>query len=209
MSSTTIVSSIVSAPLGALLKPHGFKKKGLVFRRTVDRLPQVISCQIRQGKTAREATFVLNLGTLVPDVEKLLGGRSYAEPKEYECTVRTRVGAAGRGTRWWTIATSLPGGFDRRIAAVVAWLDATRDPATLQTMLESGEAWAQERLVPTALALVRGERALAQRLFTACVRSVHATRAERAKDFPRDPFGLDLLKDAAKLAKKHALVLPA
>lgn len=106
------------------------------------------------------------------------------------------------------MSDEVPKDFERRVAVALGWLGDVSDLSKLQAMLEKGDAWAQDRLVPTALALVREERALAQRLLTACVRSVQAEREARASSFPRDPFGLGLLKDAAKLADTHDLRLP-
>jgi len=83
------------------LKPLGFKKYGRTLQRIVsDDIPQVINFQISAGFNE----FCVNLGIRVPEC----AARLYDEPqeikkyyREYECCIRTRLGAKKNRDGTW------------------------------------------------------------------------------------------------------------
>jgi hypothetical protein len=208
MSAAKLVQARIGPVLGAALKAHGFRRKALVFRRDG---AQVVAVQSRAGKERGEAAFVLELGVFLPDVERVLRCPARREPSQPECTVQTRVGPKGAGDRWWSIreGTEAPPSLMARLEEVaVPWFAMASDLATVSDNLgDAGVLWCRDRLVPVGVALVLGDRSLAEARLHAEVAAIEAKRAERAVEFPKDPFGLAVLERAARVAEEHELAL--
>lgn len=210
MSASKIVQSLVSAPLAEVLKVHGFTRKGLVFRRRVGEATQVLQVQCGTGPS-RSAKFVFNLGVLHPSVDRALKRRRVAEPGDAECTVRTRVGPRQGRDPWWVIqagAKTPPSNLAARVEkAVMPWFEVATDLTRLGKAFERREVWSDDMLASFGVAIVLDDRKLAATSLQRAVDSINKTRAERAAQFPKDPFGTLVLKRARKLADEHGLPL--
>lgn len=101
------IEGVVRAGLAPLLKGKGFRKKGgSYYRSDGGGVVSVVNVQLSQGNSANEGRFTLNLGKYFPAVAQLEGMASDLEfPKEYECTVRRRIGELmpGHTDHWWRI----------------------------------------------------------------------------------------------------------
>jgi hypothetical protein len=202
MSSAKLVNAVVAAGVSARLRAHGFGREGLVFRRKVGAVSDVLQVQISGAR------FVLNLGAYHPEIERLLHERVVAKPSEPACTIRRRVGPKGvRRDPWWTIK---PGEEDRIAARVVAaieeralpWFEAAHDLAAL-SRAAGDDFWTPNLLTPAAIALAIGDSKLAATRVRAAVTSIEAERSKRGYD--RGPFGTDVLELAARLRDEHGL----
>lgn len=210
MSASKIVQSLVAPPLGAALKAHGFTRKGLVFRRSVGDSKQVLQVQCGTGSNG-SAELVFNLGVLHPAVDRVLKRPRVKEPSEYECTFRTRIGPRARGDSWWSIKagdTAPPPGLMARVEkGVLPWFEMATDVASLTKALEAGEVWSDDLLAPFGVAMALGQHELAAASLQRAVDDIQKKRKQRAAQFAKDPFGIDVLKRAKKLAAEHGLTL--
>ncbi len=216
MSGAKLVAAVVSSGVSALLRKSMFVRKGLVFRRAAGgNVIQVVEVKMQRGAHPGEALLVLEVGTYLPRLVSLLHERAIANPREYDCTIRTRVGPRTRGNDpWWPV---MPGEEARVGSLVVSaldqrvfpWLDLTSDPKKLSAALDHDDRsllWAPNMLTPAALAVDMGKKTLAKQRLAAAEGSIRTTLAERAADFGKnDAFGSDVLKLAARLRKEHAL----
>jgi hypothetical protein len=217
MSGTKLDSTVISLGVSALLRDRGFARKGLVFRRAApdDSGTHVVEVQVSRGSSAGQVQLVLNVGTYLPDVEALLHERKVKEPREYDCTLRTRIGAKARkNDPWWVVMPGKEAGVSALMVSaleerVLPWLLLTSDLTKLSRALDaapSRDLWWPNMLTPAAVALALGKKTLAKKRVRAAEDSINATLAERAAQFGKnDPFGRDVLKLATRLRKEHAL----
>jgi hypothetical protein len=101
------IDQVTGGELAARLKDHGYRKKGRTFhRRTVD-ATCVVNVQASVSNAGEAGSFTVNLGVYFPGIEEpLTGGTSSDPPREYECTLRQRLGGlmpGSGGDRWWTV----------------------------------------------------------------------------------------------------------
>lgn len=210
MSPSTQVQSVIAVPLCTSLLAHGFDGRALAFRREVGGTTQVVQVQAKRG-TSGSAEFVLNLGVLLPEVDRMLRRPRVSKPMDTQCTVRTRVGPRAGSKSWWTVKrgdTTAPSSLIRRVEkGVIPWFTMASDLAALSRALEAGkDVWSDDRLFGMGVAMALGDRALARARLQQEVAEIQAARAARAAQFPRDPFGTDVLRRAAKLGEEHGLL---
>lgn len=101
------IDGIVRSALAPFLKEVGFKKKGSSFYKTDDSSMDVINVQLSQGNFGDEGRFTLNVGKYFPAIAELEGESAALEfPKEYECTLRKRIGdlMPQKADFWWQIS---------------------------------------------------------------------------------------------------------
>ncbi len=112
MSSTPaheLVDEIIKRSLHPLLKSAGYRKKGRTFYHESDEVIRVVNVQSSQGNTAQSSKFTINLGLYFPAVRPMsLQGPLTGLPKEYQCTLRQRIGMlmSRQDDWWWTVRPS-------------------------------------------------------------------------------------------------------
>lgn len=100
------IDSIVRERLAPLLKKNGFKKKARNFYRECPDRIEVINVQASQWNECNEGKFTINVGVYYPEISKILEAPPVSgAPKEYDCTVRERIGllTPENKDQWWHI----------------------------------------------------------------------------------------------------------
>ncbi len=103
------IDETIRLGLAPLLKQQGFSKSGRTFHRLTGVVWQVVNVQASQGNSDASGKFTINVGVYVPEVAVLAGQAPIAgKPKEYECTVRERIGTLmpGGADHWWVLLPS-------------------------------------------------------------------------------------------------------
>jgi hypothetical protein len=97
------IDGIVGAGLAPALKKDGYKKKGRNFLLTSMDVIRVVNVQASQWNIGSSGQFTLNLGIYLPKIANFIGNEISGEfPKEYECTVRERIGSLmPKGEDYW------------------------------------------------------------------------------------------------------------
>jgi len=101
-----LIDELFKAHLKPALKEFGFKSKSSTFFRQNGELVEIISLQKSQSNDANESRFAINLGVYWPKAQEILGGTCETPPpKEYDCTLRQRLGPLFDDGRdyWWSI----------------------------------------------------------------------------------------------------------
>ena len=108
MKLSKIVDGITKAELASLLKQHGFKKKTRNFYRENADRTDVINIQASQWNEGREGQFTVSVGICFPAISEIIDAPLIKGlPKEYDCTIRERIGLITEENRdiWWKINT--------------------------------------------------------------------------------------------------------
>jgi len=101
-----LIDELLKQHLKPAMKELGFKCKSSTFYRQSGDVIEVLSLQKSSNNDSAEGRFTINLGTYWPNVQAVCGGEaSSSPPKEYECTVRQRLGPlfADRADYWWSV----------------------------------------------------------------------------------------------------------
>ena len=104
--SSDLIDELVREHVKPDLKELGFKCKASTFFRQNGELTEVIAPQKSKWNEAQEAKFTVNLGVYWPSVQETLDRACKSfPPKEYECTLRQRLGPLFDQNRdfWWTV----------------------------------------------------------------------------------------------------------
>ena len=104
------IDSIVRERLAPLLKKNGFKKKARNFYREYPDRVEVINVQASQWNEGNEGKFTINVGVYFPEISKIIEAPPFrGEPKEYDCTVRERIGLLTPENKdhWWLLDGSV------------------------------------------------------------------------------------------------------
>lgn len=109
----TTPQDIIKATASALhqrhLKPRGFKKSGNTWVRSGE-WPRVINIQLSRWNSSTGAQFTLNFGLFIESLHDALESLPpKGELKEYDCTVRTRIGELLPEKRdtWWKVSSGM------------------------------------------------------------------------------------------------------
>ena len=100
------IDEIIKAGIAPLLKAHGFKKKARNFYRSFDDRIDVINVQASQYNEGAKGRFTINLGVYFPAIAEITEAIPVkGMPKEYNCTVRERIGGVldNRQDIWWSV----------------------------------------------------------------------------------------------------------
>ena len=103
------IDSIIRERLSPLLKKNGFKKKARNFYREYSDRVEVINVQASQWNEGNEGKFTINVGVYYPEISKILEAPPVrGAPKEYDCTVRERIGllTPEKKDQWWHVDDS-------------------------------------------------------------------------------------------------------
>jgi hypothetical protein len=102
-----LIDELVKAQLKPSLKELGFKSKSSTFFRHNGELVEIISSQKSKWNAADGAQFTINLGVYWPKVQEILGRPAISfPPKEYNCTIRQRLGPLFDDDKdfWWSVS---------------------------------------------------------------------------------------------------------
>jgi hypothetical protein len=158
------IDEIVKVDLAVRLKVEGFRKSSRTFFRPAAEHTAVVNIQASLHNEGDSGTFAVNLGVYFPVFAELGGGlvSRGAFPKEYECSIRDRLGALAHEGRdyWWPVQ---PGADTEALGRSVgaAWAAYGRSwmerVSTLQGAFESTRE--QNLYFPAAIfALALGDR---------------------------------------------------
>ena len=108
------LNDIVGETIQPLLKPLGFKKKGLQWNRDRGDFVDVLTVQEAKHSTHEKQVFTLNLGVAVKSFHKAVWQKSLSSSvSEADCPVRLRLGDLIQGKpfgdandQWWEIEES-------------------------------------------------------------------------------------------------------
>lgn len=191
MSKSALAVSLdaLQSHLNPLLREAGFRKHGRTYNRTTtDGLTHVLGFQmgafdppgttyipgLRDNLYGR---FTINLGVHVPEVARNLGAREAKYIRDYNCSIRTRLGRVGNKDFWWTISAIEPLVSDlqerlRSEALPFFQRFETRDQILTEflTATDNTEIMAAPRIVCAIILLDRGDREAARELLAAQAR---------------------------------------
>lgn len=101
------IDELVKIGIAPILKDAGFKKNARDFYHVQAESIAVINVQASRWNCGKEGQFTINVGRYYPKVgERIRDGKFSPFPKEYECTIRRRIGSlmpAGTDL-WWTVS---------------------------------------------------------------------------------------------------------
>ena len=161
------IDTVVKLGLVDLLKDRDFKRTGRTFHRRAGDVWQILNVQASQQNMGAAGSFTLNIGIYHPRIAELAGSLPLnGKPKEYESTIRERIGylMPERRDHWWEIGPSTDvlalarevGECVERYA--VPWLERHTDIAQISSALQE-----QPTLVSAAAALASGDLLEAQK----------------------------------------------
>jgi len=88
-----IIDETIREGLVPFLKEQGFKKKARTFYREFEERIEVVNVQSSRWNEGDEGRITINLGVYYPGTSEFLDTPKFKGlPKEYDCTVRTRIG---------------------------------------------------------------------------------------------------------------------
>jgi len=103
-----LIDAVIRISLASALKPLGYRKSGRTFYKTGEQLTAVVNVQASKSNMGDNGTFAVNLGVYHPAVATITDALPFTGkfPKEYDCTVRKRLGALMCDGRdyWWPVA---------------------------------------------------------------------------------------------------------
>ena len=154
------------------LRRAGFRKEGRTFRRVRSACTEVVNVQVSQWSSRDALSFTINLGVFFPEVQRGLEGYlalrlGQGGPKEFDCQVRTRLGALmpEASDKWWKLRaprgpSPRPGELGDALTTLgLPWLERMTVPEEARCCIES---WAPTQAMGFHLAA--GELQLARAL---------------------------------------------
>jgi hypothetical protein len=154
------------------LRRSGFKGSGRTFHRRLDYAVQVVNVQASMSNFADTGRFTINLGVFFPEVAAFIDpGRVPERPKEYQCTIRARIGKPMDAATdyWWSVG---PNTIDSQLGDEVAKTFFTYGLPWLErysSLPAVPEALGRDVLVRAACLAVLGRRHDAQALVRASI----------------------------------------
>ncbi|ANH36439.1 DUF4304 domain-containing protein [Ralstonia pseudosolanacearum] len=99
------IDEVIRLGLADWMKAHGFKKSGRTWHKSQGDNWLIVNVQASQGNMGNEGKFAINLGVYATAIAALAGQKPLeGKPKEYESTVRKRLGVLAHGEdRWWSV----------------------------------------------------------------------------------------------------------
>lgn len=180
MDISACLDSAIARRLGPFLRSRGFAKSARNFHCRHGDVWQVVNVQASQGNNRDNGKFTINLGVYHPEVAALVGSVAQGKPKEYQCTIRTRIGdlMPGKADFWWSLnADSDPDSISAEVCSVIQtvglrWLERGLDLRNVSADLRD-----QPSLVSAAACLALGNTGEAERRVMALM-----TERPRARD---------------------------
>jgi hypothetical protein len=99
------IDEVLRLGLTDWMKAHSFKKSGRNWHKKLGDNWLIVNVQASEGNMGSEGKFAINLGVYATAIAALAGQKPLeGKPKEYESTVRKRLGVLAYGyDRWWSI----------------------------------------------------------------------------------------------------------
>ena len=161
------IDEIVKIGLAPLLKENGFSKSSRNFYRESESAWRVVNVQSSQSNSDMAGKFTVNLGVYLPQVAALAGQSPVTgKPKEYDCTVRKRIGALmPHGVDyWWELLPSTdPAAIAATVAAAVETYGLPWFAANTSVLQVADTLANQPSVMAAAAALAAGDRPEAAR----------------------------------------------
>ena len=100
------IDEVIRLGLAGWLKAKGFSKSGRDWHKRHGENWQIVNVQASQGNMGSDGRFTINLGVYSTAIAASAGQKPLErKPKEYESTVRERLGMLADGTdRWWSVS---------------------------------------------------------------------------------------------------------
>lgn len=150
------IDEVIRIGLSGLLRAHGFKRSGRRWHKVVGEDWQIVNVQVGSANTGDAGSFAVSLGVFVAPVAAMAGQkRPVGRPREYDATVRTRLGVLTYGSdHWWAIGPDSDLGaistdlVEKMRSFGLPWLEAHLDIANVSaalgdspSLLSASAAW--------------------------------------------------------------------
>lgn len=97
-----LIDEIIKLGIADFLKIHGFKKTGRTWHLIKDDNWLIVNLQASTTNMGGEGKFTINVGVYVPAIVALDGQLpANGKPKEYDSTIRKRLGSLFSGQDYW------------------------------------------------------------------------------------------------------------
>jgi hypothetical protein len=106
---TKAIDTVIQNSLAVSLNSDGYIKKSRTFLLILANHIKVVNIQASNWNRGSEGSFTMNLGVYFPVVAELIDVfQIKAYPKEYDCTIRTRIGMLmpDMCDKWWRITSN-------------------------------------------------------------------------------------------------------
>lgn len=138
-----VIDLVISQAVTPIMRSDGYRKTGRTFHLAEPDHIRVVNVQASQWNFGVTGRFTVNLGVYFRPVEALLASRPLPGlPKEYQCTLRARIGSLmPDDVDWWEITTSTDiDDLAQTVAAActtfaLPWLVTFSDPTAAQARL--------------------------------------------------------------------------
>lgn len=139
------IDEVIKLGLADLLKTHGFKKSGRNWHRADGENWLIVNVQASRSNFGEIGKFTVNLGVYAAAVAALAGqGAINGKPKEYDSTIRERLGNLAYGRdHWWEIESGSNLDLisadlvEKMLSVGIPWFDSHRDIAHLAAALRN------------------------------------------------------------------------
>lgn len=139
------IDEVIKLGFADLLKAHGFKKSGRNWHRADGENWLVVNVQASSSNFGEDGKFTVNLGVYAAAVAALAGQIAInGKPKEYDSTIRERLGGLAYGVdHWWAIESGsnlnlISADLVEKMRSVgIPWLDSHRDMQHLAAALRN------------------------------------------------------------------------
>jgi hypothetical protein len=99
------IDQVIKEGLSKVMKENGFKKSGRTFLKETEDGWQIVNIQASSGNLGADGKFAINLGIINNAISEKSGLNIPSKPKEYDSTVRERLGTLVHGEDyWWEIS---------------------------------------------------------------------------------------------------------
>ena len=95
------IDECIKLGIAKFLKAQGFKKSGRNWHKEIDNNWHIVNVQASSGNFASEGKFAINLGVYNAEIESYCGNCLSGKPKEYDSTIRIRLGATDSSSDYW------------------------------------------------------------------------------------------------------------
>ncbi|OWW00224.1 DUF4304 domain-containing protein [Rhizobium sp. R693] len=139
------IDEVIKHGFADLLKAHGFKKSGRNWHRADGENWLIVNVQASSSNSGENGKFVVNLGVYAAAVAALAGEVAIlGKPKEYNATIRERLGSLAYGEdHWWAIESDSSLDLisadlvEKMLSVGLPWLDTHRDISHLAAALQN------------------------------------------------------------------------
>lgn len=99
------IDAVIAQGLSMQLKSAGFKKTGRTWHKQTPTGWQVVNVQASSGNIGSVGKFAINLGIYCTAIAEMAEAAVEGRPKEYQTTLRERLGVLAKGQDyWWQIS---------------------------------------------------------------------------------------------------------